>query len=87
MTDSDSIIELLCSFAVRFGPHRVCDFLDALTVFPGNHIVAPIEALEDEDDEVRLFAVEVLAAMGDEAEPAIPAMIEESFVSPPLRRL
>jgi hypothetical protein len=30
VTDSDTIIDLLRSFAVRCGPHRVCDFLDAL---------------------------------------------------------
>lgn len=75
VTDADPIIDLLRSFAIRPGPHRVSDFLDALTVFPGDHIAALVEALTDEDDEVRLLAAEVLGEMGDEAEEALPAMI------------
>lgn len=54
MTDADPIIDLLRSFAIRCGPHRVVDFLDALTVFPGDRIAALTEALADEDNEVRL---------------------------------
>lgn len=73
---NDSIIDLLRSFAIRPGPHRVCDFLDALTVFPGDHIAALIEGLVDDDDEVRLLAVEILGEMGEEAEPALPALID-----------
>ena len=77
MNDSqDSIIELIHSFAVRCGPHRVVDLVDALTAYRGDHIAALIEALKDEDDEVRLVAIEVLATMAEEAEPALPNLIE-----------
>ena len=63
MTDADPIIDLLRSFAIRPGPHRIVDFIDALTVFDGDHIAALTEALTDEDDEVRLVAIEVLGEM------------------------
>ena len=52
MTTTDPIIDLLRSFALRHYPERVCDFLDALTVFQGDHIAALIEALSDPDDEL-----------------------------------
>ena len=64
MTDTDSIIDLLRSFAIRHYPQRVCDFHDALTVFDGDHIVSLAQALADQDDEVRLLAVEVLYSIG-----------------------
>ena len=76
MTDSDSIIELLrSSFTIRHDPWRVEDAVDAMSVFPANHIAALTHALADEDDELRLLAVEILYAMGKEAEPALPALI------------
>ena len=74
-TMNDSIIDLLRTFALRHYPQRVCDFLDALTVFPGDHIAALTQALADQDDEVRLLAIEILGEMGTKAEPALPAMI------------
>jgi HEAT repeat protein len=76
VTDADPIIDLLRTFAIRPGPHRICDYLDALTVFPGEHVAALIQALADPDDEVRLLAVEVFCAMEREAEPALPHLIE-----------
>ena len=73
---NDTIIELLRTFALRHYPQRVCDFIDALTVFPGDHLAALVEALTtDPDDEVRLLAIEVLGEMGTKAEPALPALI------------
>lgn len=83
MNDSqESILELIRSFALRPGPHRVCDFLDALTVFSGDHIAALAQALDDKDEDVRLLAIEVLAEMGGKAEAALPAMVrslEDSY--------
>lgn len=76
MTDTDSIIDLLRSFAIRHYPQRVCDFHDALTVFDGDHIVSLAQALADQDDEVRLLAVEVLYSIGQKAEPALHALID-----------
>jgi len=73
---NDSIIDLLRIFALRHYPQRVVDFLDARTVFSGDHIAALTQALTDEDDEVRLLAVEVFYAMGNEAELALPALID-----------
>jgi HEAT repeat protein len=57
MTNSDSIITLLRSFAIRNDPHRVRDAVDALAAFPDHSIAAVIKALADEDDELRLLAV------------------------------
>jgi HEAT repeat protein len=76
MTDCDPILQLLRTFAIRHYPQRVDDFLDALTAFQGDHIAALIEALADQDDEVRLLAVEVLYSMDKEAEPALSALID-----------
>ena len=77
MSDSqDSILQLIRSFALRCGPHRIVDFEDALTAFRGDHIAALLEALGDDDDEVRLFAVEALYSFGQKAEPALPYLIE-----------
>ena len=75
MDTTESILELLRSFAIRHYPQRVCDFIDALTVFPGDHIAALTKALADPDDEVRLLTVEVLYSMSSEAEQALPALI------------
>ena len=72
---TEPIIALLRTFAIRHYPYRVEDALDALSVFPGDHISALTQALIDQDDEVRLLAVEILYAMGNEAEPALPALI------------
>lgn len=74
-TMTDPIIDLLRSFAIRHYPQRVCDFIDALTVFSGNHLAALTEALGDPDDELRLLAVEVLGEMGNKVEPALPTLI------------
>ena len=77
MNDSqESILELIRSFSIRCGPYRVVDLVDALTVFRGNHITALTQALTDPDDEVRLLAVEILGEMGDDAEEALPVMID-----------
>lgn len=77
MTDSAPIIDLLrSSFAIRHDPWRVEDAVDAMSVFPANHIAALAEALTDQDDELRLLAVEVLYSLGQKAEPALSALIE-----------
>ena len=72
---AEPIIDLLRSFAIRHYPYRVEDALDALTVFPGDHIAALTKARADPDDEVRLLAVEILGEMGHEAKAALPALI------------
>ena len=76
MTTTGPIIDLLRSFALRHYPYRVEDALDALTVIPDGHVKGLTQSLADEDEELRLLAVEILYSMGQKAELALPALIE-----------
>ena len=69
----DDNIEII-QFAKRHAPDRLDDALKSLA--PHEHIVAALaEALSEEDDQVRLLAVEILRELGPKAELVLPAMI------------
>jgi hypothetical protein len=75
MDDRNDIIDLLRHFATRHDPDRLGDVLNSLAPHDESVVAALAEALTDEDDEVRLLAVEILRELGPKAEPVLPTMI------------
>lgn len=75
MNINSGIIHLLRQISKRHDPDRLHDVLESLAPHDETVVAALAEALTDEDDEVRLLAVEILRELGPKAEPVLPAMI------------
>lgn len=75
MDDKTEIIDRLRQLSTRHDPDRLDDALESLAPHDESVVSALAKALSDNDDEVRLLAVEILGELGPKAEPVLPAMI------------
>ena len=75
MDDKTEIIDRLRQISKRHDPDRLDDALEWLAPHDESVIGTVAEVLSDEDDEIRLLAVEILGELGPNAEPVLPAMI------------
>ena len=75
MDDNNHIIAVLRTFAYLGDPDRVFNTEQALRPFGDKTVSALADALGNSDADIRILAVRVLGELGNEAEPALPAMI------------
>ncbi len=75
MDPHEDFIDLLRQFAARHDPDRLDDALTALAPHDEPMVSVLAEALSNDDEEVRLLAVEMLRELGPKSEAALPAMI------------
>jgi len=75
MTTNGQIIDILHSFAHRTDVERIDEAVHALQQFGEEAVHSLAEALSDDDDYVRLIALEVLGEWDGDTTAALPAMI------------
>lgn len=72
---SQQIIDTLRTFAHRTDVERVDEAVQVLRPFGDEAVLALADALVDEDDYLRVIALEILYEWGNDTEPVLPAVI------------